>query len=490
MKKKTKKKKSSGKKTTAEAASPDLEAQIAAEPDAVDPYLVYGDWLQQSGDPRGELIALQAARRSASGPELARLLVAERALLDANARRFYGPLTRYRAARQSGLEWFCGFVRALDGSAFTGSAEFYHHPSARFLRRAAPHNHELHLESAPPLLSHLSTSQHDLGWVWGLSHLRELRVTGYRKAAELGGIRHGGLRLLHIHGASEAMLDALAAAELPRLGTLSLAGLRPGHARRIAAVVERFSALERLTLGLSRSYDGGTYEDLADVAPRVTTLVLDALDAGSLQSLVGLGFTAATELMIQTVFDAGVRDVMFDGDHLPDLPALRAVRLGYPSDLVGYYRGFSRSAIAARVEELTVTVGKPGAGRALVEGCFERLTRLHLGFDPDVGAEYLQSHQVLGSDAFPSVTDLRLGLTRHLAPLAGTPLGDRIERLQLTVDRDRDAREALAQLGPARFPRLRGLVVDGERRLAPELITGLLSLDLEVEWPEQLAGRV
>ncbi|MBA3541340.1 MAG: TIGR02996 domain-containing protein [Deltaproteobacteria bacterium] len=36
----------------------ELEAEIAKTPDEVAPYLVYADWLQQHGDPRGELIAL------------------------------------------------------------------------------------------------------------------------------------------------------------------------------------------------------------------------------------------------------------------------------------------------------------------------------------------------------------------------------------------------------------------------------------------------
>jgi uncharacterized protein (TIGR02996 family) len=73
MTKKTKKKKTKArkkrtpkKKRAVPAANLDLEAQIAAAPDAPDPFLVYGDWLQQSGDPRGELVALQAARLTAT----------------------------------------------------------------------------------------------------------------------------------------------------------------------------------------------------------------------------------------------------------------------------------------------------------------------------------------------------------------------------------------------------------------------------------------
>src|SRR5688572_17110671 len=39
----------------------ELEAVIAADPDAVEPYLVYADWLQARGDPRGELIVVHHA---------------------------------------------------------------------------------------------------------------------------------------------------------------------------------------------------------------------------------------------------------------------------------------------------------------------------------------------------------------------------------------------------------------------------------------------
>ena len=43
----------------ATATNPELEAQILANPDDPSAYLVYGDWLSEQGDPRGELIAVQ-----------------------------------------------------------------------------------------------------------------------------------------------------------------------------------------------------------------------------------------------------------------------------------------------------------------------------------------------------------------------------------------------------------------------------------------------
>ena len=56
----------------------ELLAQIAAAPDDVAPYLVYADWLQQRGDPRGRLIALQVASAS---PDEQTALIAEHAEL-------------------------------------------------------------------------------------------------------------------------------------------------------------------------------------------------------------------------------------------------------------------------------------------------------------------------------------------------------------------------------------------------------------------------
>ncbi|MGZ3423537.1 MAG: WGR domain-containing protein, partial [Polyangiales bacterium] len=44
-----------------EASNPELEAKIVADPNDTQAYLVFADWLQSKGDPRGELIAVQHA---------------------------------------------------------------------------------------------------------------------------------------------------------------------------------------------------------------------------------------------------------------------------------------------------------------------------------------------------------------------------------------------------------------------------------------------
>jgi len=467
------------------AANPDLEAQIARSPDDPAPYQVYADWLQQAGDPRGELAAIQSARLDARGPELARLLIAEQELLEAHAKHFYGPLTRFRRARQTQLEWFCGFVCALDGGSSMDAAAFLDHPSARCVQRLSLIDAPLDQATAPPLLSHLTTSQTDLAWVWAAApRLRELRVAAWEEA-DLGAPRHDALTLLHVHGASDALLDVLAGAALPRLKTLSLSGLRARQAARVLPAVEGCAPAAELLLGLSPGFDDGAYDDLADAAPRVTTLLLDRLAAPSLLGLRALDWSGVTTLDVQAA-SGDVRETMFDDDHLPPLPALRAVKLGYPSDLVGYFRGFARSTLASRIERLGVYVSKPGAGRALVEGRYERLTSLDIGFDISVGAEYLQSARVLGSEAFPAVTDLRLDPPRHLPVLVGTPLGEQITHLRTSTNRDREARELLDHV--TRLPRLERLTIEGERRLSPEVLTELLSLDLDVRWPPRDLG--
>ena len=51
--------------TKPSASNAQLEAAIAEDPDDVQRWLVYADWLQEAGDPRGELIALHAAKKGA-----------------------------------------------------------------------------------------------------------------------------------------------------------------------------------------------------------------------------------------------------------------------------------------------------------------------------------------------------------------------------------------------------------------------------------------
>jgi uncharacterized protein (TIGR02996 family) len=82
-----------------------LLAAIRADPDDLTPRFVYADLLQQRGDPRGELIALQLGARSTSDPE--RLHRRERELIT----QIEASLVRPEGTR---LHWRLGFVDVLD----------------------------------------------------------------------------------------------------------------------------------------------------------------------------------------------------------------------------------------------------------------------------------------------------------------------------------------------------------------------------------------
>ncbi len=141
-----------GKKTApAKAArNPELEAAIADDPDAEDPYLVYADWLQQQGDPRGELITVQHALAKKGGKDK-KLATQAEAILAEHAATLLGPL----ADKQQTMDrdktpcfgWELGFIKrarlAFDfyadqprGIVDLGDVlrDLLAHPSGQFLR--------------------------------------------------------------------------------------------------------------------------------------------------------------------------------------------------------------------------------------------------------------------------------------------------------------------------------------------------------------------
>ena len=87
-----------------------LEAAIAAAPDEIEPYLVYADWLQSRGDPRGELITLQHAMRAAGNTEgFAKFRVHEEVLRERHAIEWLGERVVAAGARAR-FVWAMGFV--------------------------------------------------------------------------------------------------------------------------------------------------------------------------------------------------------------------------------------------------------------------------------------------------------------------------------------------------------------------------------------------
>jgi uncharacterized protein (TIGR02996 family) len=129
----------------AEPHDPALDAQIVEDPSDAGRYLVYADWLQSQGHPRGELGALQRARTSSA------VAKAELALLEAHPE--LAPSRFCEVARKPprglseqhvcSLRWEHGFIavarvaRGTEKAAYTVReliVELLAHPAARFLR--------------------------------------------------------------------------------------------------------------------------------------------------------------------------------------------------------------------------------------------------------------------------------------------------------------------------------------------------------------------
>lgn len=72
----------------------ELAASVRARPDDVQAWSVFGDWLSEQGDPRGELIAIQIARSEEKKGSVEERALARReaALLTKYRRHFYGDL--------------------------------------------------------------------------------------------------------------------------------------------------------------------------------------------------------------------------------------------------------------------------------------------------------------------------------------------------------------------------------------------------------------
>jgi uncharacterized protein (TIGR02996 family) len=122
-----------------DARNPELEAQILDDPEDPAPYLVYADWLQTAGDPRGKLIAAQAAREA--DPDSEELADAEAAILEEHREALLGPEIE---AEGIAFDWYYGFWRGIHIGSFGWSeapaqdehvARLAAAPSARFARR-------------------------------------------------------------------------------------------------------------------------------------------------------------------------------------------------------------------------------------------------------------------------------------------------------------------------------------------------------------------
>lgn len=230
-----------------------LEAQLEANPDDISLYRVYGDLLQSQGDPRGELIALQA--------ELTRLGDIERAsaaLLKTHRDHLLGPLAAYMLEPESAIHihWKLGFIESLSASPSAEAMDVEEladvlertlaHPSGRFLRALhvfcaapldlAPVVAILVAAKKPASLRTIHLGEPDLLLTRKLASLPRIgeveplfaAFPGLEEVALGGRVRLGRIRAPHLLRFTMAdctahAVDSLSQAEWPRLETLELA---------------------------------------------------------------------------------------------------------------------------------------------------------------------------------------------------------------------------------------------------------------------------
>ncbi len=263
------------------ARNPELEALIDEAPDDPEGYLVYADWLQQQGDPRGELIVTQ--HRIATSKNRREQSLFERdqaALFKKFEAELLGPLAPYVFLRSSvrsfrTFSWRCGFIRAARLSRLyyrprveglsTVLDQLFRHPSGRFLERLFIGHYDAD-DSAwlfeqigkdgPPTLVSLVVGDgggaHDPPYiepVWSLvPRLRALELAG--RVEDFGGVRGDNLQLLRVGWAGHDILRSVSRSLFRSLRavhfTLPLRDSEPYIADLLRG--DAAPALERLTV--------------------------------------------------------------------------------------------------------------------------------------------------------------------------------------------------------------------------------------------------
>lgn len=276
------------------ARNPDLEAAIAVDPYDDGGYLVYADWLQEQGDPRGGLASLQQAR--AGSPDGSRrqgdLAIEEEgfarkhrnALLPARLRKFLGQ--PWGKGRGCALEWRGGFVH-----------------QARVERHSDRSPHTLR-ELIQLLLAHPScrlVAELALG-APGVS-----RPFDYEPAVDaVGEAAPLALRALHIGDFDTASIP-----------------LDASHAGSLAALA-RVPRLERLTLHV-----GSTGPLASDDVPglRYLAITTASLDADMLAGLQSASWPVLEGLVIDVAAMAMTPGDLADSLAGVRVPVLRALSL-------------------------------------------------------------------------------------------------------------------------------------------------------------------
>jgi uncharacterized protein (TIGR02996 family) len=249
---------------------------IIADPDDDTPRLIYADWLEEQGNPRGEFIRVQCelARSDVPTPRHLQLLDREKQLLARYRKEWDVPLQR--------LCTNCIYRRGFLETVRMQTMDFLRHAEELFL--AAPVQ-GLRLSRPGPWVSLVVR----IPW---LARVRLLDLGRNRPRGYAEAMGDAGVRLLaecpYLRNVTELLLEyhnihnggAIALAESPYLGELTT--LRLTHNRvavaGVRALVESPSLVRLTTLALSGNQLGNAGAHILASAPRLQEV--QAMDAG------------------------------------------------------------------------------------------------------------------------------------------------------------------------------------------------------------------
>jgi uncharacterized protein (TIGR02996 family) len=222
-----------------------LMRRIDEAPDDLSLYLVLSDHFQESGDPRGELIAVQCALAQATdAKERERLEQKQAAFFKAHHLALMGAKDEVALA---GAKWSNGYVRSAGTPPASLLAAFLRHPSTRFLQELTIQNPYLPTgemvdriaETRHPSLRRLtfnSTQGKQVGLdpvditrvVSWLPRLRELLVCAHAISLRPADSQLDRLELVS-EGPTASLLEVISEAKWPRLKELWIDHSRPRY---------------------------------------------------------------------------------------------------------------------------------------------------------------------------------------------------------------------------------------------------------------------
>jgi len=300
-----------------------------------DDRLVYADWLQQRGDPRGELISVQCRLPSAIGEERRLLEVREAELLVAHERTWLGAWHGF-ADR---WEMRRGFLEALTIS----EVAFVEHGTELLAANPLPLE-LLHLRALGLLWRGSDDRMSAVAAITAHTHLEQLRIDHSLgpEAARLLARSPAFTRLTALHlintGIGDGAVGELVASEyLGRIETLELSTAHVTDGGVVAlAASPRFSRLRALNLSSTDSYDPWANTIGNDGAIALVTSphrrTLASLDLGESTAIGDELAMALAVAQLPDLVELGLRSTSITdaGAHaLSRLPGLETVNVGH-----------------------------------------------------------------------------------------------------------------------------------------------------------------